>query len=167
MDTATSPSLTEEFREVMAGVCTPVSVVTTIEGTRPHGTTVSAFASLSMTPPMVLVALDRGSELLALLGATGRFGVNVLGSAQADLAVRFAGKGKAKFDGVPWTLAHGVPRLSRVPGWLACTVDKFVEGGDHVIALGLVVAAERRAGPPLTYHARSFGTHTTAGGKSA
>ena len=52
--------LQAHFREVMAGVATPVSVVTAISDGRPHGTTVSAFASLSMDPPMVLVALDRG-----------------------------------------------------------------------------------------------------------
>jgi flavin reductase (DIM6/NTAB) family NADH-FMN oxidoreductase RutF len=45
--------LAEEFRAVMAGVATPVSVVSTVTDGRPHGTTVSAFASLSMSPPMV------------------------------------------------------------------------------------------------------------------
>jgi len=44
----------------MGSVCTPVSVVTSYDSTRPHGTTVSAFCSLSLTPPMVLVALDPG-----------------------------------------------------------------------------------------------------------
>jgi flavin reductase (DIM6/NTAB) family NADH-FMN oxidoreductase RutF len=48
----------------MADVCTPVAVVTTLRGDRPHGTTVSAFASLSMSPPMVLVSLDLRSDLL-------------------------------------------------------------------------------------------------------
>ena len=50
----------------------------------------SAFASLSLTPPMVLVALDRGSDLLALVRTSGRFGVNVLGSTQSALALTFA-----------------------------------------------------------------------------
>ena len=56
--------LPERFRAVMAGVATPVSVVTALSGDGvAHGTTVSAFASLSMSPPMVLVSLDRGSDL--------------------------------------------------------------------------------------------------------
>ena len=50
-------AVAEDFREVMAGVPTPVSVVTTLTDGHPHGTTVSAFASLSMTPPMVLVSI--------------------------------------------------------------------------------------------------------------
>lgn len=157
-------SLQQRFREAMARVATPVSVVTSISDGRPHGTTVSAFASLSMTPPMVLVALDRGSELLALVQASGRFGVNLLGSDQSELAVAFAQKGGAgKFAGVPWELDSGLPRLAGALSWVACEVADLVSGGDHVIALGSVVGADAVDGPPLTYHSRVFGTHTALG----
>lgn len=152
--------LAEAFREVMAGVATPVSVITAVSGDGvPHGTTVSAFASLSMDPPMVLVSLDRGSDLLALVRETGRFGVNVLGSTQSALALSFARKGPDKFATVDWTDDHGLPRLPGAPGWLACDVESLVEGGDHVVALGLVRAAATVDGAPLTYHSRVFGTH--------
>jgi flavin reductase (DIM6/NTAB) family NADH-FMN oxidoreductase RutF len=152
--------LATKFREVMAGVATPVSVVTSMGDGLPHGTTVSAFASLSMDPPMVLVSLDRGSDLLALVRETGRFGVNVLGSDQARLALAFAKKGgTGKFSGVRWEADHDLPRLPGAPGWLACDVAQLVDGGDHVVALGTVVAAETAEGQPLTYHGRVFGTH--------
>ena len=151
--------LAEEFRAVMAGVATPVSVVTTLSDGAPHGTTVSAFASLSLSPPMVLVSLDRSSELLARLTGGSVFGVNVLGSDQAGLALAFARKGSDKFTGVDWVDDAGAPRLAGSPGWLSCTVAQLVQGGDHVIVLGEVRAADRRDAPPLTYHARTFGTH--------
>lgn len=147
------------FREVMAGVCTPVCVVTALSDGRPHGTTVSAFASLSLRPPMVLVALDRESDLLALIRASHRFGVNVLGSSQAPLASVFARKGRDKFAGVAWRPDHGLPRLEGAIGWLACDVGSVVPGGDHIVALGYVRVAERSAGAPLTYHQRRYGTH--------
>ena len=153
--------LAEAFREVMAGVATPVSVITAVSGDGvPHGTTVSAFASLSMEPPMVLVSLDRGSDLLALVRGTGRFGVNVLGSTQSALALSFARKGPDKFADVEWETSAGLPRLPDAPGWLACEVDQLVDGGDHVVALGLVVQADTVDGQPLTYHSRAFGTHS-------
>lgn len=101
MESPSAEPVADAFRHVMAGVCTPVSVVTALDGDRPHGTTVSAFASLSMEPPMVLVALDRKSDLLALVRGSGLFGVNVLGSEQSALATRFARKGIAKFEHVP------------------------------------------------------------------
>ncbi|GAA2691270.1 hypothetical protein GCM10010400_65620 [Streptomyces aculeolatus] len=87
----TTPDLRAAFTEVMAAVPTPVSVVTAIDGDRPHGTTVSAFTSLSLNPPMA---------------------------------------------------------------------DELVNGGDHVIVLGTVTRAESSGRTPLTYHARTYGTHT-------
>ena len=82
-----------QFRDLMAGVCAPVTVVTTMTDGVPHGATVSSFASLSLNPPLVSVAFDRGSALLRQIQAAGRFGVNILGHAQDELAVTFARRG--------------------------------------------------------------------------
>lgn len=162
--TSTQPNgLQSRFVEVMAEVCAPVTVLTTWADGRPHGTTVSAFASLSLQPPMVVTALDRRSDLLAVLERTGQVGVNVLASTQHELARRFAQKGPDKFDGVEWTDDHGVPRLPGVVGWLACRVARFTEGGDHVLVIGAVEEASAVPGAPLAYHRRLFGTHLPAG----
>ncbi|GIG88037.1 flavin reductase family protein [Plantactinospora endophytica] len=160
-DDAGQPAfLQDEFREVMAHVCTPVSVVTAVSGGLPHGTTVSAFASLSMNPPMVLVSLGRHSDLLAVVRATRCFGVNVLASEQSALALNFARKGgTGKFAGVPWQSDGGVPRIPGAAGFLACRVSQLVEGGDHVVLLGEVLSARPTRARPLTYHNRAFGTH--------
>ncbi|WP_342661445.1 4-nitrophenol 4-monooxygenase/4-nitrocatechol 2-monooxygenase, reductase component (plasmid) [Rhodococcus ruber] len=148
------------FRDLMASVCTPVSVVTTIDGDRPHGTTVSAFTSLSMDPPMILVALDRASALLALVREHRMLGLNILSSEQATLAAGFARKGDDKFAGVEWTLRAGVPHITGAAGWLAGEVTDLVDGGDHVIALVRVGELAVGEGLPLTYHNRTFGTHS-------
>ncbi|MFE3144442.1 flavin reductase family protein [Streptomyces scopuliridis] len=150
----------EAFRDVMATAPSPVAVVTAMDGTRPHGTTVSAFASLSLVPPMVLVSLDERSELLAIIRRTGRFGLNVLGADQTALATTFARSGSDKFDGVDWTPSAGLPRLPHSPGWVACEVVDFVTAGDHTLLLAHVVASEVGEGSPLTYRQRSFGIHT-------
>ncbi len=150
------------FRAVMGEVCTAVTVVTAMDGSRPHGTTVSAFSSLSLDPPLVLVSLDRGSQLLAVISAAGRFGVNVLSGSQSALAARFATRGPDKFDGVPWHGDGRPPRLEGVAGFLDCEVTATLDGGDHVIVQGLVRSAEvgpQQGDPPLTYHRRTFGTH--------
>ncbi|ANY24140.1 MULTISPECIES: flavin reductase family protein [Gordonia] len=151
--------LTARFRDAMATVCTPVAVVTAMDGQRPHGTTVSAFASLSMTPPSLLVSLDRGSELLGLVLDAGVFGMNVLGSTQSRLAGQFARKGADKFDGVSWRVDAGVPRIADVPHWLAAEVMHTAEVADHIVVFGRVVDVASETIAPLTYHARSFGTH--------
>lgn len=152
--------LQDTFRAAMASVCTPVSVVTTIElFGQPYGATVSAFTSLSMTPPMVLVSLDAGSSLLGMIERTCAFGLNVLAADQADLARRFATKGPGRFTGVRWSGEHGSARLTGVAAWVACRVADIVEGGDHKILLGTVLDVQTTDLEPLTYHARTFGTH--------
>ncbi|WP_033294128.1 flavin reductase family protein [Amycolatopsis jejuensis] len=158
----TSDRVRAAFTEVMATVPTSVTVVTTMDHTGPHGTTVSAFTSLSLSPPMVLVSLDRRSQLLARVQETGQFGVNVLADAQSCLATTFARKGAGKFDGVSWHPSDGLPRLAATAGWLACRLTGLVDGGDHLIALGTVTAAETGAHAPMTYQNRRFGVHLAA-----
>lgn len=156
--TAVPKLLSEAFSDAMSRVCSPVAVVTTIDQS-PHGTTVSAFASLSLNPPMVLVALDHQSELLARITRTSRFGLNVLSSEQAPLARRFAKKGPDSFDGLTWYDEAGCPRIEGAAVWLCCRVADLVEGGDHRVALAEVVRLHVTETKPLVYHARAFGTH--------
>lgn len=157
----------ELFKAAMGSVCTPVSVVTGFDDARPHGTTVSAFCSLSMTPPMVLVALDEGSALLQVLRGTSRFGLNVLSHSQDAIAGRFATKGDDKFDTVVWESRCGVPHITGSACWFACEVEQFVAGGDHTVIMGRVIETDHADLPPLTYHRRGFGTHAARAPLSA
>jgi flavin reductase (DIM6/NTAB) family NADH-FMN oxidoreductase RutF len=151
--------LQKSFRSAMGNVAAAVSVVTTFHDGGPHGTTVSAFASLSMDPPMLLVSLDNTSKLLGKLDVGGRVGVNVLAAHQDQIALRFAGKGEDKFLDVPWELEDGAPALVDRHAWVALTVEQLVVAGDHTLVLGAVEAADARSSAPLTYWGRTFGTH--------
>src|ERR1700704_3008428 len=129
MTTDQTIAAAEFFKAAMGSVCTPVSVVTAFDDARPHGTTVSAFCSLSLTPPMVLVALDGGSALLQVLRGASRFGLNVLSHSQDAIAGKFATKGDDKFDSVVWESRSGVPHITGSACWFACEVEQFVAGG--------------------------------------
>ncbi|MGV9851267.1 flavin reductase family protein [Streptomyces sp. NPDC003442] len=153
----------ETFTELMSGVCAPVTVVTatTADG-RPHGSTVSSFASLSLDPPLVSFALDRASGLLAHLQPGDRVGVNILGAHQQELASAFARRHRgpgSKFDGVTWTVRAGLPHLPESAGWTAGRVERHVDGGDHVLLLVCLEEAESTSTAPLIYARRIFGTH--------
>jgi flavin reductase (DIM6/NTAB) family NADH-FMN oxidoreductase RutF len=151
----------QEFRDLLAGVCTPVTVVTTTADGRPYGATVSSLSSLSLNPPLVSVALDRGSELLRLIQVAGRFGVNVLGHTQDKLAVTFARRDVDRFAAADWFDDQGLPRLAGAVGWMVCDLDRSIEAGDHLLLFGLVRAASSRKDlAPLVYAHRSFGTHS-------
>ena len=151
--------LQKSFRAAMGNVAAAVSVVTTFHDGAPHGTTVSAFSSLSMDPSMLLVSLDNTSKLLAKLTVGSRIGVNVLACHQDQVALRFAGKGDDKFLDVPWQLEDGAPALSERHAWVALTVAQLIVAGDHTLVLGDVEAADASSGLALTYWQRSFGSH--------
>lgn len=147
------------FRRAMGQVAAAVSVVTVLDGGRPHGTTVSAFSSLSMDPPMLLVSLDASSTLLSRLGVGSVVGVNVLAAHQDQVALRFARKGIDKFAGIKWQVEDGAPALADRHAWVAVVVNRLVEAGDHTLVLGDVQASDVSANAGLTYWQRTFGTH--------
>ncbi len=151
----------QTFRDVMAGVCSPVAIVTTANQGRPHGTTVSAFASLSLKPPMVTVALDLRSRLLTHVLEAGKFGINILAWSQADMAQLFASPAADRFEAAAWFSHGGIPRFRQIAGWLGCTLDQSIRVGDHVLLVGLVDDAEKVDAAPLIYGQRTYGTHSS------
>lgn len=150
----------DRFRDLMAAVCAPVTVVTTMNDGVPHGATVSSLASLSLDPPLIGVAFDQGSTLLRRIRQATRFGVNLLGLAQAELAMIFARRDVDRFGSVPWYADDGLPRLADAASWMVCDLYREVEAGDHQLLFGLVQAASRTELPPLVYAYRTFGTHS-------
>jgi flavin reductase (DIM6/NTAB) family NADH-FMN oxidoreductase RutF len=153
----------DTFVELMSGVCSPVTVITaTGADRRPHGSTVSSFASLSLDPPLASLALGRASGLLPHLQPGDRIGVNILGVHQQELASVFARRSQegSKFDGVTWTFRAGLPHLPESAGWTAGIVERHVNGGDHILIVVRLEEAETSPTPPLTYARRAFGTHT-------
>lgn len=148
--------LEQAFRDAMARVPAPVTIVTTIDDDGvPHGTTVSAFASLSIAPPMVLFALDNRGGMRNRIAAAGKVGINVLAGDQADVALRFALPG-LRFEETPWHLDGGLPRLDGVAAFLHCDHVELLPGGDHTVVLGTVRSAESVGDQSLSYHLRQF-----------
>lgn len=163
IETHNSPTPVElrQFREAMTNVASPVSVVTTLDTSGPMGTTVSAFASLSLHPPMVMVSLDRQSELLSRLSVGSRLGLNVLGAGQEQIARRFASKIPDRYADTSWHIEDGAPRIQGTHSFVSLDVSDMVPAGDHVIVLGTVSSAsgDTRAGAPLSYYRQKYGTH--------
>ncbi|MFI6502578.1 flavin reductase family protein [Nonomuraea typhae] len=161
-DTAAVPA--ELFKALAGSLPTGVTVVTSLAGPgRPAGMTSGAVCGLSADPPLMLACLGRGSRTLAAIERSGAFCVNVLDAGAQRLSERFAGGGDGKFEGVAWRPGrHGVPVLDGgVEGGTVahavCEVLETVNGGDHLIVIGLVVAgACDREAAPLLYHRRRY-----------
>lgn len=149
------PELQLRFRDTMARVPAPVTIVTTMLDGAPFGTTVSAFASLSLTPPMVMFALDNRGSMKDRIAQAGQAGINILAGDQAELARRFASP-VDRFEGVEWEIHDDVPRLAGVAGFVHCGTVDLLPGGDHTVVVGTVDDACPVAEESLSYHLRTF-----------
>jgi 3-hydroxy-9,10-secoandrosta-1,3,5(10)-triene-9,17-dione monooxygenase reductase component len=143
----------------MGRFATGVCVVTAAGADGPTGMTANAITSLSLDPLLLIVCFDRGARTLRVVRETGTFGVNVLRAGQADLAVSFASKAPEaeKFAGIGFDLHDGIPVLRGAHAWIGCRLEELVEGGDHVIGIGAVSAAETGEGEPLVWYAGGYG----------
>jgi flavin reductase (DIM6/NTAB) family NADH-FMN oxidoreductase RutF len=147
------------LRRLMTSWATGVAVVTSRDGSGPRGATTNALTSLSLDPLLVLVALEHASNTLEAVRNSGRFCINVLAAGQEEVARRFATKasGEEKLAGVPHELVDGVPVLAGAVAWLACELDRELEGGDHTILLGRPLeAGADPAGQPLVFYGGRF-----------
>ncbi|UCE87733.1 MAG: flavin reductase, partial [Deltaproteobacteria bacterium] len=66
----------DDFKNALRRWASGVTVVTACAGERIHGMTVSAFAGVSLDPPLVLVCADKGSDTLQVIADGGVFAVN-------------------------------------------------------------------------------------------
>jgi flavin reductase (DIM6/NTAB) family NADH-FMN oxidoreductase RutF len=153
------------FKQVLSHWVTGVTIVTTRDGDRIHGMTVSAFTEVSLDPPLVLVCADKGSNTHPVI-ATGKcFAVNVLASDQAELSNRFASKKleSSRFDEVAYESGEtGAPLLGGVVANLDCRLVAAHDHGDHMVYVGEVVDARYHEREPLLYHAGSYGVFSKA-----
>jgi flavin reductase (DIM6/NTAB) family NADH-FMN oxidoreductase RutF len=144
----------DDFRRLLGHFASGVTIVTTSDADgRPAGLTVSAFASLSLEPPLVLVCVDHKAQSYPALKDNRGFAVNVLSTDHEVISRRFASTRLDKFDGVPYHMsALGLPLLGGALAHIECvTVNRHVEG-DHTIFVGRVEAGATADGEPLLYH---------------
>ncbi|MEK6302965.1 MAG: flavin reductase family protein [Acidobacteriota bacterium] len=143
----------EEFRNALGRFASGVTIVTA-KGTdgQPFGITVSAFSSVSLDPPLVLVCIDKRASLHECLGEGGHFAVNILSEDQELTSRRFASKDEDRFNGTDYReSAQGTPLIDGSLAALECRVVQAYPGGDHTIVVGEVESASVADGKPLAY----------------
>jgi len=147
------PISSEEFRAALSRFPSGVTVVTSRDKEdRFHGITVSAFCSLSLEPPRVLICIEKTTGSHAALMWSRSFVVNVLNRAQRELSERFASQMEDKFDSVEFaTGIDGIPLLGGCLATLECRITDSFDGGDHSIFVGEVENATVNDGDPILY----------------
>ena len=156
------PITDQALRKMRGLFASGVTVVTTVHEGKLRGVTVSAFSSLSLNPPLVLICLANESESKDWIAESGVFAVNILSDEQEFLSERFAARApivNVRFEGVPYhTAITGSPILAESLAWYDCRVEAMHDGGDHTIFIGRVEAAGFGAEgkSPLVYFANRY-----------
>lgn len=166
--------LSEDFKRAAAMFPSGVAVVTSGHGSVVHGITVSAFSSLSLDPPQVLVCIARWSKLNQLILSSNSFAVNILASDQAQLSDFFAKPGRDPVTTftdleVPHSIgAGGSPIIDGVVAYFDCCVMMANESGDHSVFFGDVVAASAdESKVPLLFYHRAYRAFDGAGPRAS
>ena len=145
----------DSFRSVLGRFASGITVVTTrdIDG-RDVGMTVSAFASVSLDPPLISVCIEHRASMFRALCMAEQFGVSILASDQEALSRRFAAmESSHRFEGIGYERGEsGVVLLDEALAHIECRRVAQHEAGDHTIFIGEVERADARDARPLLYY---------------
>lgn len=144
----------DEFRAVLGRFPSGVTVVTTADRDGSNqGMTVSAFCSVSLEPPLVLICIEKTASVHPALTASPGFVVNILSANQEQIARRFSIIDIDRFEGIGYgKSASGYAILDDVLAVIECSTFARHEAGDHTVIVGKVDSASARTGTPLLYY---------------
>jgi flavin reductase (DIM6/NTAB) family NADH-FMN oxidoreductase RutF len=137
------------FRRAAGQFASGIVVVTTATG---HAMTVSAFASVSLDPPLVLFCAEKVARFHDAVLEAGSWAVSVLAEDDEKTARWLATRGRP-LDGQLDVLAHhpgpatAAPVLDGALAVLECQTAAVHDGGDHSIVVGRVIAVAGSRGP--------------------
>jgi flavin reductase (DIM6/NTAB) family NADH-FMN oxidoreductase RutF len=142
-----------EFRQALGHFAAAVTVVTTVrDDDAPAGITVTAFSSLSLEPPLVLVCIDKRARLHEQFQIDRAFAVNILAEDQEAISRRFAQSEGDQFREIGWTRGPmGAPLIQDAVCSIECRITDLLPGGDHTIIVGEVESTKIREAKPLCY----------------
>jgi flavin reductase (DIM6/NTAB) family NADH-FMN oxidoreductase RutF len=149
----------DEFRKALGHLAAGVSVVTTqLPSGSFAGITVTSFTSLSLSPPLVLVCIDKRAGLHDQLAIGQAFAVNLLAAHQEHVSRRFASSAGDQFAEMPHRPGStGAPILEGALAAIECRVVERHAGGDHTIVVGQVEATHIGNGDPLLHWRGKYG----------
>ena len=162
MNIDSEPISDAALRKIRGLFASGVVAVTTAYDGQLRGIAVSAFSSVSLDPPLVLICIADEVSSRDMIAASGIFAVNILSDDQEFLSERFAARAPIvnnRFEGVPYHVAAtGAPILDDSIAWYDCRVSAKHDGGDHTIFVGRVEAIGfgDPARQPLLYYANRY-----------
>ena len=149
-----------QFRQLCGHFATGVVIITAMaKNGEPVGMTANSFASVSLSPPLISINVDKAAEMHGVLLEAEEFALNVVESTQEALSRRFAGKESGRFDGVGYRVDdRGFVLLDGTLATIACVPHARFDAGDHTIFIGRVTGGSVAPGRPLLYYRGGYMT---------
>lgn len=145
----------DTFKQALSRFPSGVTVVTVQQAEHTHGMTASAFISVSLEPPLVLVSVANKARMHGFLSQTCHFGISFLAADQAAVSNHFAGRPQDPAPDLE-TLAE-VPVIAGATVQLSCELFAQHPAGDHTLFVGKIVAATYTDREPLLYFRGKYG----------
>lgn len=152
-------SQTVDLREVMRYFPSAVTVVTgALDTGELFGLTVSAFTSVSLNPPLILMCIRNESTAVGLFTRAKRCCVNILAADQQKIAEKFSQSGEAgRFLNLDYYIGKGgSPIIRGCIGYIDCKIVQVIALGDHTVFVGEAIDIEQVKKPPLLYVDRHY-----------
>ena len=146
------------FRHALGNFATGITVMTASspDGNK-VGVTANSFNSVSLEPALILWSIEKTSSSFAVFEAATHFAVNILSADQINLSNHFAKRSEDKFADIDFEEGLGNAALLKdCAATFQCESHSVIEGGDHWIIIGKVVAFEDAGKAPLLYHQGSY-----------
>lgn len=139
-----------DYKQALSRFLSGVTVMSVQVQGELHGMTASAFLSVSLDPPLVLVSVAKSAKMHDLVPAAGRFAVSILSAEQQAFSNRFAGYGDAE---PTWVFDETeTPVLAGSLAWIDCALHAAHDAGDHTLYIGHVQKVVSFEGSPLAYY---------------
>lgn len=149
---------TETFRRLLSRFASGIAIITARDDDRDLGMTVSAFCSVSLSPPLVLVCVDRAASMHGVLLRHPKMGISIMASEHEGYCRRFADRKEThRFHGVSFARGEsGVALLDDAMAHLECQLVQHCDAGDHTIFVAEVECGAMREGQPIVYYRGQF-----------
>ena len=110
---------------------------------------------------MLLVCVNENSATLDMIREAGSFAVNILAADQQEVGQQFSTRGDDRFAGIRWQpgAETNSPIIDGSLAYAECVLTDTCQGGDHVIVMGEIVAADAHEAEPLLYFRGRYGTY--------
>jgi flavin reductase (DIM6/NTAB) family NADH-FMN oxidoreductase RutF len=147
---------TIEFKTCLSKFASGVTVITTCNKENEKvGVTISAFSTLSLSPPLILFCLGKKAFTINEFKECNKFAVCMLAEKQQQISNQFAysedpWQGVESFKG-----EYGSDIIANCIAYLECEKYQEIDGGDHIIFVGLVLNAKTLSNSAPLIHYQS------------